>query len=85
MDPIDLAGRSRLEGDPLDHDLAEVDAAIALVERGVARRISLVSLRFAERVIGIAVARGQDAGILVRPIRDLGEGITAIEFLAVPR
>ena len=85
MDPIDLPVPTRPEGEALEHDLAEVDAAIALVERGIARRISLVSLGFAERIIGTAVARGQCAGILVRPIRDGGAGITAIEFVAVPR
>ena len=85
MDPNDLHVPSRPEGETLAHDLAEVDAAIALVERGVARRISLVSLVFAERIIGTAVARGQSAGVLVRPVRDEWAGITAIEFLAAPR
>ena len=85
MDPIELPVPSRPEGEALEHDLAEVDAAIALVAGGIARRISLVSLGFAEQIIGAAVARGQSAGILVRPIRDGRVGITAIEFVAATR
>lgn len=80
MDPIDLPVRSRPGDDLLDHDLAEIDAAIELVRRGLARRVLVVGLRAADRVIGTAVAHGQQAGIAVRPMRDELGALRTIEI-----
>ena len=64
MDPVLL--RASLASSPLDRDLAEVDAAIALVGRGAAPRVRLVGLTALDQVIGSAVAHGQAVGVRVR-------------------
>jgi hypothetical protein len=49
--------------DPAGHDLAEIDAAIALVSAGLARRVRLVSLGEPAAVAATGLARAQEAGI----------------------
>jgi hypothetical protein len=49
--------------DPLEFDLAEVDAAIELVRRGVATRVRLANLRGPGAVAATALARAQAAGV----------------------
>jgi hypothetical protein len=44
-------------------DLREVEAAIALVADGAARRVRLVGLHAPDDVAGIALARAQAAGV----------------------
>ncbi len=63
MDQTTLLPFPRASIDPIERDLAEVDAAIALVARGLATRVRLVSLMKAEAVAGTGLARAQDAGI----------------------
>ena len=43
--------------------LAEIDAAIALVLSGAARRVRLTSLPFVESVAAVALARARAAGL----------------------
>ena len=50
----------------IERDLAEVDAAIALVDHGTASRVLLVGLSALDRIAAMAVARGQAAGVRVR-------------------
>lgn len=49
-----------------DADLAEVEAAVALVRAGGAVRIRLVGLRDAAGIAGVAAARAQAAGLTFR-------------------
>ena len=49
--------------DPLGHDLAEIDAAIALVVSGRASRVRLVSLREPDVIAATGLAHAQDAGV----------------------
>ena len=53
--------RSRTE--PLEHDLAHVDAAIELVLRGQAIRVRLAGLTDPETLASVALARAQAAGL----------------------
>jgi hypothetical protein len=49
--------------DPLGHDLAEIDAAIAMVASGLASRVRLVSLGHADAVAATGLAHAQDASV----------------------
>lgn len=49
--------------DPLDIALVEIDIAIALVQRGQARRVRLVGLDGGERAAALGLARAQAAGV----------------------
>lgn len=59
MEPVHLHTYPRGSVEPLEHDLAEVDAAIELVRRGSAVRVALVNLTAFDRVAAVAVARCQ--------------------------
>jgi len=63
MDPVQLHPALRPSIEPLEHDLAEVDAAIELVRGGMAVRVRLVGLIAVDRVVGVAAARAQAAGV----------------------
>jgi hypothetical protein len=62
----------------LDSDAASIAAAIELVEHGVAVSVTLVGLRYGERLLPLAVAWGQEAGVAVAPIRGAGPAAIAI-------
>ena len=49
--------------DPLDHDLAEIDAAIHLVAAGIAIRIQLVGLIRPDAVAPTGLAHAQRSGV----------------------
>ena len=49
--------------DPVEHDLAEIDAAIDLVAAGLATRVQLVGLVRPEAVASSALARAQLKGV----------------------
>jgi hypothetical protein len=51
------------QGDQVEHDLIEIDAAIALVAGGFARRVCLVGLRSPELAAAIGLAHAQDRGV----------------------
>jgi hypothetical protein len=63
MDPIDPHVPHWASTEPLERDLAEVDAAIELVRNGAAVRVRLVGLGAVERVARVAAARAQAARI----------------------
>ena len=63
MDPIDPHVPHWVSTEPLERDLAEVDAAIELVRNGAAVRVRLVGLGAVERVAGVAAARAQAASV----------------------
>ena len=52
----------------LDRELAEVEAAIALVRSGGAAEVSLTNLRFGEEVLRQIRARGADRGVRLEPL-----------------
>ena len=53
----------RDSSEPVDLDLAEVDAAIAMVASGAATRVRLTGLRQPDDVAGAALARAQAAHV----------------------
>jgi hypothetical protein len=74
--------RRRNRAGLLDSDAASIAAAIELVEHGDAVSVTLVGLRFGERLLPLAVAWGQAAGVSVSPIR--GNGSAAISIRQLP-
>jgi hypothetical protein len=52
----------------LDRELAEVEAAIALVRSGGAAEVSVTNLRFGEEVLRQVRARGADRGVRLEPL-----------------
>lgn len=52
----------------LDRELAEVEAAIALVRSGAAAEVSVTNLRFGEEVLEQVRRRGADRGVELEPI-----------------
>jgi hypothetical protein len=70
------------QGDPVEHDLIEIDAAIALVAGGFATRVCLVGLRSPERAAAIGLAHAQDRGVAF----SLGHGVNgSASFTVGPR
>jgi hypothetical protein len=63
------------ERDPLEIALSEIEVAIALVQRGQARRVRLVGLAAAEHAAGIGLARAQEAGVEFALERGLAPGL----------
>lgn len=64
--------------DPIDHDILEIDAAIALVARGVATRVHLVALMTPEAVAAIGLAHTQQANVGFSLDRNPDGGATVI-------
>lgn len=52
----------------LDRELAEVEAAIALVRSGAAAEVSVNNLRFSEEVLKQIRLRGADRGVALDPL-----------------
>jgi hypothetical protein len=75
MDIADPLAFPRRSDDPLQADLTEVDVAIELIRRHVARRIRLAALVAPERVASVALAHAQAAGVDFRMERD-GDHLT---------
>ena len=63
MDPITRLPSTHAPLDPLERDLAEIDAAISLVVAGVATRVRLVGLMRPDALAAVGLARSQTAGI----------------------
>jgi hypothetical protein len=63
MDRLWSHVRAAPAADPLEIALSEIDAAIELVSRGLARRVRLSGLVAGERAAGPGLARAQDAGV----------------------
>ena len=64
MDPVTRLPITRAAPSPVERDLAEVDAAIELVRRGLATRIRLVGLLRPDGAAAVGLARAQAAGLL---------------------
>jgi hypothetical protein len=58
--------------------LAEIDAAIALVAAGAARRVRLTALPFVESVAGLALARAAAAGMSFQFERPERNGVVTV-------
>jgi hypothetical protein len=69
---------SEASDEELEAVLAEVDAAIALVGVGAARRVRLIGFALAEAVAGLAAAHAQLAGVSFQLDRLAVAGATAI-------
>lgn len=61
MEPIAFLPAPGAPTDVDEHDLAEIDAAIELIRRGLAARVRLVGLRGPETVAAAGLARAQAA------------------------
>ena len=55
-------------GSAAEHDLMEIDAAIALVAKGHASRVRLVGLNDPQSVAAVGLARAQVAGVGFRMV-----------------
>ena len=62
-DLIPFPGAGEPSEEELEAALAEVDAAIALVQNGAVVRIRLIGFALAEAVVGLAAAHAQLAGV----------------------
>jgi hypothetical protein len=58
--------------------LREIDAAIALILAGVARRVRLAGVPFADAVAGIGLAHARDAGLAFRLERADRVGVATV-------
>jgi len=63
MDAITFLPPTHATDDSVEHDLAEVDAAISLVALGLATRVRLVGLSRPEAVASSGLAHAQEAGV----------------------
>ena len=63
MDPTTLLPFPLVADHQVEHDLVEIDAAIALVARGLARRVCLVSLSRPDDVAALGLAHAQAAQV----------------------
>jgi hypothetical protein len=63
MDRITTLPFPNVSPDPIEHDLIEIDAAIALVARGLATRVRLVGLLRPEAAAPAGLAHAQQANV----------------------
>ncbi|MFL5679772.1 MAG: hypothetical protein ACJ77B_04150 [Chloroflexota bacterium] len=64
-------------------DAQSISAALALVAGGAAVSVTLVGLRFGERLLPDAIVAGRDAGLIVSAQRD-GSGPVSISIRRLP-
>jgi hypothetical protein len=62
------ASASELIARDVEREIAEVEAAIALVRSGRATDVSIANLRFGEEVLRQVRARGADRGVVLEPL-----------------
>jgi len=79
MDPITQMPTAHAPLEPLERDLAEIDAAISLVVGGAATRVRLVGLTRADALAAVGLARAQAAGIRF----EIDRGITGVVALTL--
>jgi hypothetical protein len=65
---VPAANRELIERE-LDRELAEVEAAIALVRSGAATEVSVINLRFGEEVLRQVRGRAADQGVSLDPMQ----------------
>jgi hypothetical protein len=58
--------------------LVEIDAAIALVLSGAARRVRLTALPFVDSIAAVALARARDAGLVFTFDRGPRVGVSTV-------
>jgi len=68
MDSQDPRDTSASVAREIDRELAEVEAAIALVRSGAAAEVSVTNLRFGEEMLRQIHERGGDRGVRLDPI-----------------
>jgi hypothetical protein len=76
MDPTTPLHFPGASSDPIERDLVEIDAAIAMVARGLATRVRLVGLMRPEAAAATGLAHAQDASMAFSLDRDPDGGIT---------
>ena len=81
MDPITRLPANRASASPVERDLAEIDAAIELVRRGLATRIRLIGLLRPDGVAAIGLAHAQAAGVRF----DVDRGPDGVALTVGPR
>lgn len=63
MEPPTILRFPNAPPDPIEHDLTEIDAAIALVADGSATRVHLVGLMRPEGAAAVGLAHAQQANV----------------------
>jgi hypothetical protein len=63
MDPTTLLPFPNASIDPIESDIAEIDAALGLVTRGLATRVRLVGLLRPEAAAAAGLAHAQEAQV----------------------
>lgn len=76
MEPHTVLPFPNASPDSIEHDLAEVDAAIALVARGVATRVHVVGLMRSDEIAWMGLAHAQQANVGFSFRRDPDGGST---------
>jgi hypothetical protein len=66
MEPNAVVPFPLVSPEQLDRDLSEIDAAIAMVLLGAARRVRLIGLSTAEEAAALGLGRAQQAGVMFR-------------------
>ena len=75
MEPISFLPMPGAPTDSEEQDLAEIDAAIELIRRGLAERVRLVGLRTPETVAGAGLAHAQASQMLFSVDRGAGGAV----------
>jgi hypothetical protein len=75
MEPISFLPEPGAPTDSEEQDLAEIDAAIELIRRGLAARVRLVGLRAPETVAGAGLAHAQASQMLFSVDRGAGGAV----------
>ena len=75
MEPISFLPMPGAPTDSEEQDLAEIDAAIELIRRGLAERVRLVGLRTPETVAGAGLAHAQASRMLFSVDRGAGGAV----------
>jgi hypothetical protein len=75
MEPISFLPEPGAPTDSEEQDLAEIDAAIELIRRGLAARVRLVGLRAPETVAGAGFAHAQASQMLFSVDRGAGGAV----------
>ena len=77
MDPTTLLPFPGAAPEPVDGDLAEIEAGVALVSMGLATRVRLVGLAHPDAVAGAGLARAQASNVAFA-LDHGSNGVTAI-------
>ncbi len=81
MEPTTLLPFPVVSSDPLERDLVEIEAGIALISTGMATRVRIVGLARPETVAAVALALAQAAGATLT----LDRGTTGVIAVTLAR